>query len=416
MSIAESIRMALRSLAANKLRSALTMLGIVIGTGAVIALLSIGQGAQAEISSQIQSIGSNLIFVFPGQFEQTGPGRPRLDRLEPLTREDAEAIGDPAQAPHVAAVAPQIQRTVTVVYNGITMNTNLIGTTPAFGYVRNFPVAYGGYFTQGEDAAYARVTVLGYGVAEDLFGDPPLALDQSIRINGVPFRVIGVLEPKGGQSGFGGSEDDQLLVPISTAQRRLFSGRFLSQRGETVDLISVSAIDEDSIDQAMNEITWLLRQRHGIRFEEDDFTVASQEDILGVFNQITNILTIFLGAIAGISLLVGGIGIMNIMLVSVTERTREIGIRKAVGAKRRDILWQFLIEAVALSIMGGLIGIGFGWAIASFVNTLGAFHTVVSAQAVALSVGFSLAVGLFFGIYPANRASNLDPIQALRYE
>ncbi len=416
MNIAESIRMALRSLAANKLRSALTMLGIVIGTGAVIALLSVGQGAQAEITSQIQSIGSNLIFVFPGQFDQSGTGPPSIRDAEPLTREDAEAIADPVQAPHVAAVAPQIQRNVTVVYSGITLNTNLIGTTPAYGYVRNFPVAYGGYFTQGEDAAYARVTVLGYGVAEDLFGDPTLALDQSIRINGVPFRVIGVLESKGGQSGFGGSQDDQLLVPISTAQRRLFSGRFLSQRGETVDLISVSAIDEDSIDQAMNEITWLLRQRHGIQFEEDDFTVESQEDILGVFNQITSILTIFLGAIAGISLLVGGIGIMNIMLVSVTERTREIGIRKAVGAKRRDILYQFLIEAVALSIMGGLIGIGFGWAIASFVNTLDAFRTVVSAQAVALSVGFSLAVGLFFGIYPANRASNLDPIQALRYE
>jgi putative ABC transport system permease protein len=416
MNIAESIRMALRSLAANKLRSALTMLGIVIGTGAVIALLSVGQGAQAEITSQIQSIGSNLIFVFPGQFEQSGSNRPSFQDAEPLTREDAEAIGDPAQAPHVAAVAPQIQRNVTVVYNGITLNTNLIGTTPDFGYVRSFPVAFGGYFTEGEDAAYARVTVLGYGVAEDLFGDPILSLDESIRINGVPFRVIGVLESKGGQSGFGGSQDDQLLVPISTAQRRLFSGRFLSQRGETVDLISVSAIDEDSIDQAMDEITWLLRQRHGIQFEEDDFTVASQEDILGVFNQITSILTIFLGAIAGISLLVGGIGIMNIMLVSVTERTREIGIRKAVGAKRRDILYQFLIEAVALSIMGGLIGIAFGWGIASFVNTLDAFRTVVSAQAVALSVGFSLAVGLFFGIYPANRASNLDPIQALRYE
>ena len=415
MSVLESIRMALRSLAANKMRSALTMLGIIIGTGAVIALLSVGQGAQAEITNQIQSIGSNLIFVFAGQLDQTS-STGMTTRYQPLTYQDAVALADPSMAPSVAAVAPMIQRSATVLYAGTTMNTTVVGTTPEFAFVRSFPVVYGGYFTQGEDAAYARVAVLGYLVAENLFGDPSLALDQTVRLNGVPFRVIGVLESKGGQSGFGGSQDNQVIVPISTAYRRLYSGRFSSQYGETVDLINVSAVDESSIDAAVSEITYILRERHNIQFDEDDFTVTSQEDILGVFNQITNILTIFLGAIAGISLLVGGIGIMNIMLVSVTERTREIGIRKAVGAKRRDILYQFLIEAVILSIVGGLIGIGFGVAIAAAVNTLDAFSTVVSPEAVALSVGFSLAVGLFFGIYPANRASNLDPIQALRYE
>ncbi len=415
MSVLESIRMSLRSLAANKMRSALTMLGIIIGTGAVIALLSVGQGAQAEITNQIQSIGSNLIFVFAGELDQTSSAS-ATTRYQPLTYQDALAIADPSMAPSVAAVAPTIQRSGTVLFGGDTMNTTVIGTTPEFAYVRSFPTIYGGYFTQGEDAAYARVVVLGYLVAENLFGDPSLAIDQTVRLNGVPFRVVGVLESKGGQAGFGGSQDNQVIVPISTAYRRLFSGRFSSQYGETVDLINVSAVDESSIDAAIAEITWILRERHNIQFDEDDFTVTSQEDILGVFNQITSILTIFLGAIAGISLLVGGIGIMNIMLVSVTERTREIGIRKAVGAKRRDILWQFLIEAVILSIVGGLIGIGFGTAIAAGVNTLDAFTTVVSTEAVALSVGFSLAVGLFFGIYPANRASNLDPIQALRYE
>ena len=415
MSVLESIRMSLRSLAANKMRSALTMLGIIIGTGAVIALLSVGQGAQAAITDQIQSIGSNLIFVFAGELDQTSSAS-ATTRYQPLTYQDALAIADPSMAPSVAAVAPTIQRSGTVLYGGDTMNTTVIGTTPEFAYVRSFPTVYGGYFTQGEDAAYARVVVLGYLVAENLFGDPSLAIDQTVRLNGVPFRVVGVLESKGGQAGFGGSQDNQVIVPISTAYRRLFSGRFSSQYGETVDLINVSAVDESSIDAAIAEITWILRERHNIQFDEDDFTVTSQEDILGVFNQITSILTIFLGAIAGISLLVGGIGIMNIMLVSVTERTREIGIRKAVGAKRRDILWQFLIEAVILSIVGGLIGIGFGTAIAAGVNTLDAFTTVVSTEAVALSVGFSLAVGLFFGIYPANRASNLDPIQALRYE
>jgi len=415
MNLIESIRMALRSLRANKLRAGLTMLGIIIGTGAVIALLAVGQGAQAEITSQIQSIGSNLIFVFPGQLQQ-GTGRGTLRIVRMLTRQDAEAIADTSRNPHVAAVAPEIDRSVTLTYGGNSVSVSAVGTTPEYQYVRNFPTQYGEFFTAGDEAAAARVAVLGSTTAEDLFGEPEEAVGETIRVNGVPFKVIGVLEGKGGQGFGGGSRDSVVILPLSTVQKRLFSGRMLTEGGVRVDFINVSAVDEASIDTAIEEITWTLRDRHNIQYEEDDFSVASQQDILSVAGQITSILTIVLGAIAGISLLVGGIGIMNIMLVSVTERTREIGIRKAVGAKRSDILWQFLIESIVLSVVGGVVGIGFGWGIAVLVKRLAQLTTYVSAQAVTLAVGFSIAVGLFFGIYPASRASNLNPIDALRYE
>ena len=414
MNPAESFRMSLRSLGANKMRSFLTMLGIIIGTGAVIALLSVGEGAQAEITSQIEGIGSNLIFVLGGRLSTTTDLR-ALARFAPLTLQDAQTLTDQERAPHVAAVAPEISHSATLTLDGQSSTISITGTTPDYETVRSFPVTYGRYFTSGEDEAAARVVVLGANTAEAFFGEPELAIDQTIRINRVPFTVIGVLEGKGGQAFSGPASRGAIaLIPITTFQRRLFSSS--SSSGLRVDLINVSAVDKDSIEAAIDEITWILRDRHNIQFEEDDFTIASQDDILGVLNQVTNILTIFLGAIAGISLLVGGIGIMNIMLVSVTERTREIGIRKAVGAKRRDILWQFLIEAIVLSVLGGAIGIGFGWAIAQVVNTFDVFTAFVSMQAVALAVGFSVAVGLFFGIYPASRASQLNPIEALRYE
>ncbi len=413
MRVLESLRMALRSLAANKMRAGLTMLGIMIGTGAVIALLSVGEGAQAAITDQIQAIGSNLIFVIPGQI-QSG-GTTTLTATRPLTLEDAEALADSDMTEYVGAVAPEINRTATITYRGESVTIQLVASTAEYEFVRNSRVDLGAFFSSADDLAGARVAVLGVIPAENLFGDAQSSLNQEIRINGVPFHVIGVLEEKGG-AGFGNSLDNTVIVPISTAQRRLFSGRYLSDAGSRVDLINISAVDEASIDLAIDEVSWVLRQRHGILFGEDDFTIASQQDVLGVFNQVTSVLTIFLGAIAGISLLVGGIGIMNIMLVSVTERTREIGIRKAVGAKRSDILWQFLIESVVLSVVGGLVGIGLGWAIAAFVDTLDAFSTVVSPNAVLLAVSFSLVVGLFFGIYPASRASNLNPIEALRYE
>ncbi len=413
MTLWESIRMALRSLGSNKMRAGLTMLGIIIGTGAVIALLSVGEGAQRAITTQIQSIGSNLIFVFPGQISNT---QSRVTRYTPLTRQDAQALDDPARLPHVAAVAPEINRTATVSLGSETVNVTLIGTTPEYQFVRNAVPAYGDFITPQDETAAARVVVLGWEAAERLAGDAEVALGQTVRVSNIQFQVIGVLEKKGGQGFGGGSRDLIAIVPLSTAHQRLYGGRFLSAQGRTVDLINVSAVDEQSIDSAIEEITWTLRQRHRIEFDEDDFTVASQQDILGVLNQITNILTIFLGAIASISLLVGGIGIMNIMLVSVTERTREIGIRKAVGARRRDILGQFLVESTVLSILGGLVGIAFGWGVSRIVNSLGTFTAFVSAKAVALAFGSSLAVGLFFGIYPASRAANLNPIEALRYE
>ncbi|MBC7315679.1 MAG: ABC transporter permease, partial [Chloroflexi bacterium] len=342
MTLWESIRMALRSLGSNKMRAGLTMLGIIIGTGAVIALLSVGEGAQQAITGQIQSIGSNLIFVFPGQIS---PNQSRVTRYTPLTRQDAEALNDPSRLPHVAAVAPEINRNAVVTLGGESVNVTLIGTTPEYQFVRSAVPAYGDFFTNAEEVAAARVVLLGWETAERLAGDAEAALGQTVRINNIQFQVIGVLERKGGQGFGGGSRDLIAIIPLSTAHQRLYGGRFLSR---TVDLINVSAVDEQSIDLAIEEITWTLRQRHRIEFDEDDFTVASQQDILGVLSQITNILTIFLGAIASISLLVGGIGIMNIMLVSVTERTREIGIRKAVGARRQDILGQFLVESTVL--------------------------------------------------------------------
>jgi putative ABC transport system permease protein len=289
-----------------------------------------------------------------------------------------------------------------------------VGTTPEYAYVRKLTVSQGSFFTAPESVAGARVAVLGSGLAEDIFGFEG-AVGQTIRINQVPFRVIGVLEEMG-SGGAGPNLDSNVFVPLTTAQTRLFGSATARGGGRAVGLVNVSAVSEGRIDAAVEQITELLRERHRIEYQEDDFTVTSQKDILGVFNQVTSILTIFLTAIAAISLLVGGIGIMNIMLVSVTERTREIGIRKAVGAKKRDIMMQFLIEAIVLSIMGGLVGIGFGAAASAAVNLTGVLSTRISAQAVILAVGFSLTVGLFFGLYPATRAASLNPIDALRYE
>ncbi len=413
MDVLESIRLATRGLSANKMRSALTMLGIIIGVGAVIALLSIGQGAQNAITEQIQGIGSNLIFVFPGTLTQAGASF-GAGTLASLTLEDAEAIANPANCPDCAAVAPQTTRNLQIVYRGANTYTSVVGTTPELALVRKLTLEQGDFFDEQEWATAARVAVLGNSIAQDLFGDEsPLA--QTVRIDRVPFRVIGVLVEQG-RGGPGSNLDNNVFVPLTTARGRLFGGTVARGGGESVALINVSALSEERIDSAVQEITELLRERHMIEFQEDDFTVTSQKDILGVFNQVSSIMTIFLTAIAGISLLVGGIGIMNIMLVSVTERTREIGIRKAVGAKRQDIMVQFLIEAVVLSVFGGLIGIAFGAGAAELVNLTGALVTQVSAQSVILAVGFSITVGLFFGLYPARRAASLNPIDALRYE
>jgi putative ABC transport system permease protein len=332
-----------------------------------------------------------------------------------LTTGDADALRDSYAAPSVAAVAPALQGDTTVSFNGEQSSPQLFGVTPEYFQVRNLHVAEGEQITEEHILGRASVALLGPEVATKLFGHSDGVTGETIRVDGQPFRIIGVLESKGG--GAFGSEDNQVLVPFSTAQARLIH-RSTSDR---VDIIFVQAASGDQVKQATDEISQILRQRHRTPVGADDFTVFSQQDLLTTFQSITGILTIFLGGIAGISLLVGGIGIMNIMLVSVTERTREIGLRKALGARRRDILIQFLTESSLLSLIGGLIGILLGWLISVFVGRIAAasgtaFTPIVGFDAVALATLFSAAVGLFFGIYPANRAAGLEPVEALRYE
>jgi len=408
----QSMRMALRSLSANKTRSALTMLGIVIGVGAVIAMLSIGRGAQAAISSQIESIGTNLLFVRPGAVQQGGV-RQEAGTAQSLTYEDAQAL---VGLPDVTAVAPEVDTFGQFVYQSQNSRTRVLGVTPEYLDVRNYTMAQGEWLTQAEVDAHSTVVVLGDTTATTLFGDSTLAVGQSVRINGIPFRVVGVLASKG-TTGFG-SQDDLGLVPLTTAQSRF--GRNRVQGGQSsVSSINVQIPSQSVSDQAVAEISDVIRQRHHITFQ-DDFSVASQQDILNTANQVTGVLTLFLGGVAAISLLVGGIGIMNIMLVSVTERTREIGLRKAVGARKRDILSQFLTEAAFLSLLGGIIGILLGWGISRLMGRVqfgnSTITPVVGLDAVLLATLFSAAVGIFFGWYPAWRAAGLNPIDALRYE
>jgi len=414
MNFLESFRIAFTSLMSNKLRAALTMLGIIIGVGAVITLLSVGQGVQVTVQEQIQSIGSNLLFVMPGNMTaEQGQGFAAGSSAS-LTYGDAQAIADPLRVPAVAQVAAVYNQAGPVVFKGRQVNTTINGTTPNYPEVRNSHTAIGRFFTEEEFNGDSRVAVIGSSIADALFQDE-YPIDQTIKIRQIPFRVIGVLESKGG-SGFGDT-DNVVLVPLTTAQKKLLQWR--SPSGDyMVSAINVQAVSEARVDEAADEIARVLRERHNIIYSgEDDFTIINQKDVLNIFGQITGILTIFLGAIAAISLLVGGIGIMNIMLVSVTERTREIGLRKAVGAKRRDILWQFLIEAMVLSMVGGAVGILLGATGSQLVGRLSDQLTpVTSAPTVLLATGFSAAVGLFFGIYPANRAAGLNPIDALRYE
>jgi putative ABC transport system permease protein len=413
MSALESLRLALRALAANKLRAVLTMLGIVIGVGAVITLMAAGEGVQVFVTQQFQGIGTNLLFVIPGQFEGGGPpGTQRAPR--PLTMSDVEALSDPFRLPDVAQVSPELDRPVTLTASGRQAESQVQAVTPNYPQVRNWYPIVGEFISQQDVEGRSRVAVLGQTVVEDLFPNNPYPVGETIRINGIPFRVIGVMEGKGGTFG---DQDDTLFVPLTTAQSRLFSVRTTS--GEyRVSFVLAEAVSEDRMDAAAEQIRTVLREQHNIAFtDEDDFTVLSQADLLDTFGQITGVLTVFLGAIAGISLLVGGIGIMNIMLVSVTERTREIGLRKAVGARRNDILSQFLIEAVTLAVLGGLIGIGIGATGAQVVSALvDDFRSVVSPQAVLLATTVSALVGLTSGLYPAWRASRLNPIDALRYE
>ena len=415
MQLLESVRIALRALTANKMRSILTMLGIIIGVGAVIALLSVGQGFEQYITQQFESLGSNLLFVIPGQLENGGPpGSASPQRIQPLTMGDAQAVADPFQVPDVVAVAPNYSRSGTVTRGKQETASSIDGVTPEYQSVRNFKPALGEFISQEHVNGRSRVAVLGDTVASRLFEADEYPIGQTVKLNDVPFKVIGVLEKKGG-GGFG-NEDNVVLIPISTAQTRLFDAGTV--RGELViSVMFIQVTTQDKMESAASRITEVLRERHRISFrDDDDFTVVNQADLIQVFGEFTAVFTTVLGAIAGISLLVGGIVIMNIMLVSVTERTREIGIRKAVGAKRRDILLQFLVEAMVLSLLGGIMGIVLGYLASTALSGLLDLTTVVTVGAILLATGFSAAVGLFFGIYPATRAARLNPIDALRYE
>jgi putative ABC transport system permease protein len=408
MNFAQAVIEALQSLTSNKLRSALTILGIVIGVAAVIAMLAVGSGAQATITGSISGIGTNLLFVFSGNFSED------VRNPKPLTQGDVEAIKDQFLAPSVASAAPVIQSDLEVSYSREQKRTTVNGVTPDYLLVRNYTLLEGEEINDSHLLERASVAMVGVEVADKLFGTREGVVGQTIRIEGQPFRVIAVLAPKGG--GAFGSQDDVVLTPFTTAQTRL-----IRRSRERVDVIFVQATSSESVRQAADEISQILRQRHRSEIGVDDFTVFTQEDFLSTASTITSVLTIFLGGIAGISLLVGGIGIMNIMLVSVTERTREIGLRKALGARRKDILIQFLTESSLLSLIGGVIGIGLGWLIGYVVGQIAvanntALVPVVGLDAVLLATLFSTAVGLFFGIYPANRAANLQPVEALRYE
>ena len=413
MNFTQGILSALEGVTANKLRSSLTMLGIVIGVAAVIALVSIGRGAQASVTASIEQNGTNLIYVRPGSSQQGGV-QGASGSAGTLTQDDAAALVD---VEGVAAVAPELEGRGQVSYLGANANTRAIGVTPEYLTVRNMTLAEGEFISEANVSARSSVVVLGSGVADDLFGGTAGAVGQRIRINSQPYTVIGVLESKG-STGFG-SVDDQVLVPISTAQARLLGGG--RYRGaNVVSSINVQAASSDGMDATITRITEVMRERHDTVEGSDDFTVSNQQDLLATITSVTDTLTLFLGGIAAISLLVGGIGIMNIMLVSVTERTREIGIRKAIGARKRDILFQFLVESAVLSLAGGAIGNLVGWLISLAMGQFQLGSTsitpTVDGDAVLLAVGFSLAVGLFFGIYPAMRAANLAPVEALRYE
>ncbi len=409
MNIAQVFTEALESLNGNKMRSGLTILGIVIGVAAVIAMLGVGNGAQNTILGSINDIGTNILFVFSGNDQAD------LRNVRPLTEKDAAALADPFAAPDILAVAPVVQSQGEVSANGEKGNVSVNGVVPIHQQVRNETLTEGAFIDETQLLGYASVAVIGPDTADTYFGRHEGVVGETIRINGQPFRVIGVLGAKGG--GMTGNQDDRILVPLTTAQSRLASG---GAAGE-VNTIFIQAVSAEAVPQAAAEATQILRARHRTAIGEDDFTVYSQEDFVNTASTITGVLTIFLGGIAAISLLVGGIGIMNIMLVSVAERTREIGLRKALGARKRDILTQFLAESSLLSLLGGLIGVLFGWLIAVGIEqvsiALGSpFNTSISLDSILLATLFSTAVGLFFGLYPANRAAGLEPVEALRYE
>jgi putative ABC transport system permease protein len=404
------------SLRANKLRTGLTMLGIVIGVAAVISMLSIGQGAQNSISASINSIGTNLLFLSAGSRPTFGGGGGfTFNRnIKSLTMADAQALMDPYQAPSVQAVAPVLQGEISVAANGQTTTTTVYGVTTSYFSIRNETVSEGALFNDQQVNTHARVAIIGTDLSTTLWGQTTGLTGKTILINSQTFTIIGVLTSKGGTAA--GSADNQIIIPLTTARDRV-----IMRPGTNVDSIYIQATNANTVSEANTQISDIMRLRHHVAVDKEDFTVTNQQDLLNTASSITGILSTFLGGIAAISLLVGGIGIMNIMLVSVAERTREIGLRKAVGARNRDILTQFLAESSFLSLLGGLLGIVLGWLISVIIGKIAtalgtALNPAVSINAVLLATLFSIAVGLFFGIYPARRAASLEPVEALRSE
>jgi len=410
MNILLNLKEALESLNANKTRSLLTILGVVIGVASVIALLSVGEGAGDTITGQIESIGTNVIYIMSGNSSE------EVTNPNDLTLRDAEALENYPQTSEIAYVAPIISTGSEISYSGKSEEATISGITPDYQYVQNMSMAEGAFITEGQVEGRSAVVVLGPQIAQNLLGRSTGVVGKIVRIGGYPYRVVGVTEAKGG-SAFN-NPDTNVYVPISTAQARLVR----TDSPDQVQYILISVENAEDADLAIEQVKEVLRSTHRIPPRSpDDFTTLNQQDFLDVASSITDVLTIFLGGIGAISLLVGGIGIMNIMLVSVTERTREIGLRKALGARKKDILMQFLTESVLLSMIGGIIGILFGWLISLGVGQIavqsGTYLEIsVTLDSILLATLFSAAVGIFFGYYPANRAASLAPVEALRYE
>jgi len=412
VSIIEGLRLAVNGLLSNRLRSGLTMLGILIGVSAVILLVGVGNGASVAVQQQIQSLGSNLLTVFPSNARGAGGVQQGFGTGSTLTLDDVKAIANRQSSPDVVTAIPSAGGRAQLTFGNQNWNSSLTGTTEDFPSVRNYPLASGQFFTAGDVDASSKVAVIGQTVVTNLFsGEDPIG--QVIKINRQSFRVIGVLAQKGSSGGFN-NQDDVVVVPITAAWNYLLGGR-----GRNVQQIYVEATSAEATSAATTEVTQVLLDRHHISDPaQADFQILSQQDVLNSASQTTGVLTLMLGAIAGISLVVGGIGIMNIMLVTVTERTREIGIRKAIGARRRDILMQFLIESMFLAGLGGALGILVGFGLSRILPlAVSSLPTpIISMPSVFMAFGISVGIGLFFGLYPANRAARLRPIEALRYE
>ena len=405
MLFSESVQIAVTALLGNKLRSILTMLGIIIGVGAVIAMISIGMGVKQNVTNSIASLGSNMLIVMPGSTNKGGV-RSAAGSSQKLKYEDAEAIKKKIK--NIDYVSPTVNGSYQIVNGHENWNSSVYGVTPEYLKIRDLTIGTGSFITQNDLNSRNRVAVIGTTVATNLF-ESENPVGKNIRINNQPYKVIGVIESKG-QSSMGQDQDDVVIIPLTTAQERLMGITYIRS-------INIQVSSADKIESVQGQVETLLRQRHHIVGDkEDDFTVRNLTSLMETMTSTTTMLTLFLGCIAAISLLVGGIGIMNIMMVSVTERTREIGIRKALGATFKNIMMQFLIESVVIGVIGGLLGVAVGVGIALAIAKTGLFQTVITAAPILISFSFSVGIGLFFGIYPARKAARLDPIEALRYE